>query len=91
MAAMIAAALAPVCGRSATVRPSLRTNTRSALLGNLLELGGDHQHAEAVIGKLADQGLDLSLGANVDTSRGLVEDQESFGSVQSYRASSTFK
>ena len=73
---MIAAALASACGRSATVRPSLSTNTRSAPFDDFLELGGDHQYAEALIGKLADERLNLGLGADVDAARGLVEDQE---------------
>ena len=45
-------------------------------LDHLLELGGDHQHAEPLIGELADQRLDLGLGADVDAARRLVEDQE---------------
>ena len=43
---------------------------------DLLELGGDHQHAEALVGELADQRLDLGLGADVDAAGRLVEDQQ---------------
>ena len=45
-------------------------------LDDFLELGGDHQDAEALVGELADQRLDLGLGADVDAARRLVEDQE---------------
>ncbi len=43
---------------------------------DLLELGGDHQHAQALIGELADERLNLGLGADVDAARRLVEDQQ---------------
>ena len=45
-------------------------------LDDLLELGGDHQHAQALIGEFADERLNLGLGADVDAARRLVEDQE---------------
>ena len=45
-------------------------------LDDLLELRRDHQDAEALVGELADQRLDLGLGADVDAARRLVEDQE---------------
>src|SRR5215207_4023769 len=44
-------------------------------LGNLLQLRGDHQHTESVIGELVDQTLDLGFGADVDTTRRFVEQQ----------------
>src|SRR3954453_1749675 len=45
-------------------------------LDHLLELGGDHQHTQALLGQLADQALDLGLRPHVDAAGGLVEDRE---------------
>ena len=43
---------------------------------HFLEFGGNHQHAEPVLGELLDDALDLRLGADVDAARRLVEDQQ---------------
>ena len=45
-------------------------------LDHLLELRGDHQHAEPLAGQLPDQAQDLGLGAHIDAAGRLVEDQE---------------
>lgn len=45
-------------------------------LGDLLELGGDHQNAQALIGKLPDQRLNLGLGPDVYAAGRFIEDQE---------------
>ena len=42
---------------------------------DLLELGGDEQHAEAVVGQRHEQVVDRPLGADVDPARGLVGDE----------------
>ena len=73
---MIAAALASACGRSATVRPSLSTNTRSA--PSMISSSSEEiiSTPQALVGELADQRLNLGLGADVDAARRLVEDQQ---------------
>ena len=43
---------------------------------DLLELRGNHQHAEALVGEFLDERLDLGLGADVDAARRLVEDEQ---------------
>src|SRR5687767_50783 len=47
-----------------------------APLDELLELRGDHEDAEPRGGELVDERLDLSLRADVDAARRLVEDEE---------------
>ena len=42
---------------------------------DLLELGGDEQHAEAVVGQRHEQVVDRPLGPDVDPARGLVGDE----------------
>src|SRR5918999_513427 len=44
--------------------------------GNLIEFGRDEQHAHAVGGQIADQLLNLGLGADVDAASGFVEDEQ---------------
>ena len=53
IAAMIAGAVALACGRSATVRPSLKHEDPIGAFDDLLELRGNHQHAETLVGELA--------------------------------------
>ena len=43
---------------------------------HLVELGGDEQHRDAVVGEGGDEALDLRLGADVDAAGGLVEEQQ---------------
>src|SRR5207302_11464125 len=45
-------------------------------LDDLLDLRRDHQHAEALLGKLLDQRLDLGLRADIDAACGLIEDEQ---------------
>jgi hypothetical protein len=56
---------------------------------DLIEFGRDEQHGHPVGGQIADQLLDLGLGADIDAAGGLVEDEQR-GWVISQRASSTF-
>ena len=42
----------------------------------LLELGGDHEHAQAGPGEVADDPVDLGLGGHVHAAGGLVEQQD---------------
>jgi hypothetical protein len=72
---MIAPALASACERSATVRPSLSTNTLSApsVISSSSE---DHEDAQALVGKLSDQRLNLGLCPDIDAAGRFVEDQE---------------
>src|ERR1700722_12032567 len=44
-------------------------------LGDFLKLGGDHEDAQALVGKLSDQRLNLDLGPDVDAAGRFVEDQ----------------
>ena len=76
IAAMIADALA--CGmRQIGDRPAVAQNEDAVrALDDLLELRRDHQHAEPLVGELADQRLDLGLGADVDAACRLVENQQ---------------
>ena len=41
-----------------------------------LEFGRDHQHAQALVGEVAQQLEDLGLGADIDAARRLVDDQQ---------------
>jgi hypothetical protein len=43
-------------------------------LGDFLKLGGDHEDAQALVGKLSDQRLNLGLGPDVDAAGRFVED-----------------
>ena len=43
---------------------------------HFLEFGGNHQHAEPLVGELLDEALDLGLRADVDAARRFVEDQQ---------------
>src|SRR5262249_3543338 len=45
-------------------------------LYDLFKFRRDHQHPEALVGKLLDQRLDLGLRADIDAAGRLVEDQE---------------
>src|SRR3712207_7756292 len=47
----------------------------TTLFRSLGELRGDDDHAEAVLGEVGDDLVDLGLGADVDATRGLVEQQ----------------
>ena len=44
---------------------------------HLGQLGGDHQHGDAVAGQRREQPVDLGLGTDVDPARRLVDDQQS--------------
>src|SRR4051794_20433583 len=45
-------------------------------LDDFFELGGDHQHAEAMVRELLDERLYLGLGAHIDAARRLIENEE---------------
>ncbi|MEH3066788.1 MAG: hypothetical protein PGN15_01685 [Aeromicrobium erythreum] len=51
------------------------TTTRVAD-GELVEVAGDHEDRRPGRGEVADDVVDLSTGADVDTDGGLVEDQQ---------------
>jgi hypothetical protein len=51
----------------------LSTTTWSEPSGELLELGGDHDDAQALLGQLVDECLHLGLGADVDAAGRLVQ------------------
>src|SRR5918995_6483591 len=71
-------------GRLRDLRSGKRRDARSLAqdddaarrVDHLLELGGDHQDAEAATRELPHQGEDLRLGADVDAPGRLVEDEE---------------
>ena len=42
---------------------------------DLGDLAGDHQDGDPAVGEVADQGVALRAGADVDASRGLVQEQ----------------
>ncbi len=43
---------------------------------HLGQLAGDHEDAQALLGQLAHEPVDLGLGADVDAARGLVDDEQ---------------
>ena len=44
--------------------------------GDLLDVGGEHEHGEAAVGERAELEIDLAPRADVDAARRLLEDQE---------------
>ena len=76
IAAMIAAAVRVRMRQIGDRAPVAQHEDAVGALDDLLEFGGDHQHAEALVGEFADERLDLRLGADVDAARRLVEDQQ---------------
>ena len=74
---------------SATSSPSRMTRTRLQMPGQLLELRGDDEHADAGRGELADDPVDLGLGAT-STPRVGSSSSSTRQSRSSQRASTTF-
>ena len=59
-----------------TTAPSRRTIIAVGSLDDLFELGGDEEHGDPLARELADERLDLRLGADVDPARRIVEDED---------------
>ncbi|MCY1245655.1 hypothetical protein D9M72_588210 [compost metagenome] len=54
-------------------------------VGHLLEVGGNQQHRQPLLQRTLDQPVNLSLGANVDPGRRLLENQHAIGDLQPTR------
>ena len=72
------------------MRPSRMTTTRSASRQELRQLRGDHEDRRALRAELADEPVDLGLGADVDAARRLVEDAAPAARARATWPSTTF-